>query len=102
MVPLSEFDDLDDLDDLGMRGRLNWRCRRGMHELDLLLQRWMDLNFETASGAQRRGFARLLELPDPELARLLLHGGLAQEPDLQALVELLRAAPPREKALPSA
>jgi antitoxin CptB len=102
MVSLSEFDDLADFDDPSMRGRLSWRCRRGMHELDLLLQRWMDLNFETASGAQRRGFARLLELPDPELARLLLHGGQAPEPDLQVLLELLRATPPREMALPSA
>ena len=84
-----------DLDDPGARGRLGWRCRRGMQELDLLLQRWLDLRFETASSAQRQSFARLLELPDPELARLLLKGGRALQPELQGLVEMLRSGPGR-------
>jgi succinate dehydrogenase flavin-adding protein (antitoxin of CptAB toxin-antitoxin module) len=62
-----------------------------MHELDLLLQRWMDRRFEAASTGERSQFARLLELPDPELARLLLHGGGSNDPQLQALVDTLRA-----------
>jgi succinate dehydrogenase flavin-adding protein (antitoxin of CptAB toxin-antitoxin module) len=61
-----------------------------MQELDLLLQRWLEGSFETASSAQRQGFARLLELPDPELARLLLQGGRPQQPELEGLVQALR------------
>jgi antitoxin CptB len=79
-----------ELDEPGARGRLGWRCRRGMQELDLLLQRWLDRSFATASRAQRQGFARLLELPDPELAQLLLHGRRAEEPELEELLEILR------------
>jgi len=63
-----------------------------MHELDLLLQRWMDRDFEGAGTGQRRAFARLLELPDPELARLLLAGGRSDDPELQGLIEGLRAS----------
>ncbi len=85
-----------DFNDLGARGRLNWRCRRGMQELDVLLQRWMDSSFETATSAQRGAFAQLLELSDPELARLLLHGGRAQDPQLDGLLERLRAGPARD------
>jgi antitoxin CptB len=84
-----------DLEEPGTRGRLGWRCRRGMQELDLLLQRWLERSFESASGAQRQGFAHLLELPDPELARLLLHGGRPQEPELEGLIEALRSGPVR-------
>jgi antitoxin CptB len=84
-----------DLNEVGARGRLSWRCRRGMHELDLLLQRWMDRSFETADGTQRQDFARLLELPDPELARLLLQGGRSADPGLEGLLALLRAGPAR-------
>jgi succinate dehydrogenase flavin-adding protein (antitoxin of CptAB toxin-antitoxin module) len=61
-----------------------------MHELDLLLQRWMERSFASASGEQRRHFARLLELPDPELARLLLRGGESPDPQLEGLLEALR------------
>ena len=89
-----------DLDELGARGRLSWRCRRGMQELDLLLQRWMDRCFETANRAQRQGFARLLELPDPELARLLLQGGRSADPELEGLLEVLRQAGVRAMSHP--
>jgi succinate dehydrogenase flavin-adding protein (antitoxin of CptAB toxin-antitoxin module) len=63
-----------------------------MHELDLLLRRWLDRDFESAGAGQRRAFTRLLELPDPELARLLLAGGRSDDPELQGLVEGLRAS----------
>jgi succinate dehydrogenase flavin-adding protein (antitoxin of CptAB toxin-antitoxin module) len=66
-----------------------------MHELDLLLQRWMDRSFATADRTQRGNFARLLELPDPELARLLLQGGRSADPGLEGLLALLRAGPGR-------
>jgi antitoxin CptB len=84
-----------DLDEAGARSRIGWRCRRGMQELDLLLQRWLQASFETASRAQRQRFVRLLELPDPELARLLLHGGRPQEPELEGLLQALRQPPVR-------
>jgi len=86
---------LSDPDDPGVRGRLRWHCRRGMHELDLLLQRWMECSFQGASAGERRDFARLLELPDPELARLLLHGGGSSDPGFQALITALRSGPGR-------
>jgi antitoxin CptB len=74
------------------RPRLAWRCRRGMKELDLLLTGWLDTRFEQASAEQRRGFAALLELPDPLLARYLLGGQRPERADLAALVEGIRGA----------
>lgn len=50
--------------------RLRWRCRRGMRELDVLLERYLAEVWPGASDAQRRAFAQLLEWPDPELAAL--------------------------------
>jgi antitoxin CptB len=54
--------------------RLRWRCRRGMKELDLLLERWMDEGWPHADGAARRAFEWLLEQPDPDLADWLIGG----------------------------
>jgi len=49
------------------RARLRWRCRRGMRELDVLLQRWLDTRWPDASDADRAGFERLLDCEDDAL-----------------------------------
>jgi antitoxin CptB len=53
-------------------GRLRWRCRRGMKEIDLLLVAWLEQGYRAASSAQQRAFREFLELPDPEIAGYLL------------------------------
>lgn len=51
---------------------LRWRCRRGMRELDVLLERYLADAWPDASPDARRAFEELLELSDPELAALFL------------------------------
>jgi len=52
--------------------RLLWRCRRGMKELDVLLERYVRSRLSGASSEERQVLARLLELPDPVLSDYLL------------------------------
>jgi antitoxin CptB len=47
------------------RQRLRWRCRRGMKELDVLLERYLARRYEQAPALERRRFAALLEQEDP-------------------------------------
>ena len=65
---------------------LRWRCRRGMKELDILLERYATAALPQADAAERRLVARLLDCPDPELAGYFLAGVVPEEPDLAALV----------------
>jgi antitoxin CptB len=65
---------------------LLWRCRRGMKELDVLLERYAATALPQAGPAERRLFARLLEQPDPELAGYFLGGQAPPDPELAALV----------------
>jgi antitoxin CptB len=51
-------------------GRLRWRCRRGMRELDVLLVGYLERHYREADDAERAAFEGLLELPDPTLADL--------------------------------
>ena len=74
----------------GEQGRLAWRCRRGMKELDLVLMRYLRERWPTASGAERDLFERVLDLPDPELAACLMGRATAPDRELQAMLELLR------------
>ena len=70
----------------GHPGRLLWRCRRGMRDLDILLERWLATRWPGAPEARRAAFRALLELPDPELAALCLGGGVTAVPEIAALI----------------
>ena len=54
--------------------RMRWRCRRGLLELDLLLQKFFDRCYHQLSPDDRATFGRLLELPDQTLLEVLLKG----------------------------
>ncbi|HEY2339328.1 MAG TPA: succinate dehydrogenase assembly factor 2 [Steroidobacteraceae bacterium] len=72
-------------------GRLRWRCRRGMKELDVLLERFAQRVRLEASAEECRVFAELLELPDPLLAGYLLGGATPAEPHLAHALGRMRA-----------
>ena len=54
------------------RARLLWQCRRGMRELDLLLQAFAEAELERLESGEQAAFKALLARPDTELAELLL------------------------------
>jgi len=68
------------------RKRLRWRCRRGMRELDVLLERYLRDAWPTASPERRAAFRSLLELADPDLADLCLGRAHATDPARHALI----------------
>ena len=72
--------------------RLEWRCRRGMKELDLLLLRYLRERFTSASSEERVAFAEFLELPDPDIARYLIAGDAPDDSRHAALCRALIAA----------
>lgn len=74
--------------------RLRWQCRRGMRELDLLLLRYLESEYPTASPDAQRGFERLLELSDPELLSYLLHGERPADQELAHVIERVRNLQP--------
>ncbi len=71
-------------------GRILWRCRRGMKELDVLLERYARGGHPQAAAADQRRFEALLELPDPLLAGYFLAGDLPADPALARLVARIR------------
>lgn len=72
-------------------GRLAWRCRRGMKELDLVLTRYLHAGWQQADAREKALFEQILDLPDPLLAAYLMGRETAPDPDLQHLVERLGA-----------
>ena len=75
--------------------RLLWRCRRGMKELDVLLERFARSELPTASPEERRTLDRFLELPDPVLVDYLLGQAIPDDAELALLVQRIAASVPR-------
>ena len=66
--------------------RLKWHCRRGLLELDLILERYL------AKHPADRALASLLDLPDNDLLDIAMGRSERYDPKLKDLVTRLRAA----------
>jgi len=53
-------------------GQLRWRTRRGLRELDLMLQRYLEANYPSASAAEQAAFVELLGQNDADILDWLL------------------------------
>jgi antitoxin CptB len=56
--------------------KLKWQCRRGMKELDLLLENYLATDYPLADTAEKTRFAELLQLEDDELLIALMNGAI--------------------------
>jgi antitoxin CptB len=70
--------------------RIRWRCRRGLLELDLVLERFLARRFAGLDGELVQRFDELLDEPDNDLLDLAL-GRAEPAPRYRAIVEMLRA-----------
>jgi antitoxin CptB len=72
-------------------GKLRWRCRRGMRELDLLLTRYVDEEYRTAAPEQQEAFRRLLEIQDPVMHAYFLGRETPPDAVLASLIARITA-----------
>ncbi len=69
---------------------LKWRCRRGMLELDILLNSYLDKNYNTMSPQQGDLFSEVLDYPDQVLFDLLLGNMLSSDARVNRLVSAIQ------------
>ena len=74
-------------------GRLRWRCRRGMRELDQLMLRYLDQRWPVADDAERAVFLRLLDCEDDKLWAWCMGRERPADPELHGLVQILLELP---------
>ncbi|MGB7932753.1 MAG: succinate dehydrogenase assembly factor 2 [Gammaproteobacteria bacterium] len=77
------------------RNRLAWQCRRGMRELDVLLNGFLEHRYERLDAQERSSFARLLDYPDAVLFEWLMGRMVPADKDVASIVQDIRhtAAP---------
>ena len=70
------------------KNKLQWNCRRGLLELDLVLQRFLPQVEEK----ELHQLNQILEFPDNDLWDIVIGRSDAYPPHLNEIVALLRAA----------
>ena len=71
--------------------RVYWRCRRGMLELDIMLQGFLERDFKSLDDSSRKAFIRLLDYPDSILLELLLGQTISSDEDVNRVIKQIRA-----------
>jgi antitoxin CptB len=86
---------VDTLIDARALSKLRWRCRRGLLENDLFIERWFGRHATTVTESQARGLLALMDLPDNDLLDLLLRRkepeGELERADVREVLGQLRA-----------
>lgn len=70
--------------------RLRWRCRRGMLELDLILNEFIDKAYVSLDAQNRQRFDALLDYPDQLLFDLLLGSVISSDSRVADLIDFIR------------
>ena len=72
--------------------RARWRCRRGMKELDVLLERFAARALDRLDDAELDALERLLGEPDRDVHAWLVSGAASPPPSgMQGIVALVRS-----------
>lgn len=70
--------------------QLRWHCRRGMLELDLLLNSFLDKEYASLNAQQSELFVKVLDYPDQVLFDLLMEKMQSSDNSVAKLVERIR------------
>lgn len=69
--------------------RLAWQCRRGMLELDVLLEPFAKEAFKSLNVEDQQHFVRLLACEDQDLFVWFMERDRPEDPDLQRIVRII-------------
>ncbi|MEJ2142584.1 MAG: succinate dehydrogenase assembly factor 2 [Gammaproteobacteria bacterium] len=72
--------------------RLRWQCRRGMLELDLMLQPFVEDHYKSLSEPGKAAFRKLLTYPDQELLEMLMGNKIPGNREVADVTHKIRQA----------
>ena len=72
--------------------KIRWRCRRGLLELDLILEKFNHQHLAGLNGEQLERFKELLAFPDNDLLDLVMARAASPDQRYDHVLQLLRAA----------
>ena len=71
--------------------QLRWACRRGMLELDIILNDFLDHQYFLLTTEQQKSFEKLLSCTDQELFRWLVHHEIPSQSSYFEISDLIKS-----------
>jgi antitoxin CptB len=72
--------------------RIKWHCRRGLLELDLVLERFVENHLDALDANQTEVFKELLAYEDNDLLDMVMGRAEPVNAQLSAVLEMMRTA----------
>lgn len=72
------------------RSRLIWRCRRGIREMDILLQDFLNHQYDSLQASEQQAFQLLLDEADLDIMNWLMGKTEPTNENLKHLIKLIR------------
>ena len=71
--------------------QLKWRCRRGVRELDVLFDRFLQDHHANLSDENKTAFEQLLDVQDPVIMDWLFDRSRPDAQNLENIIEVLQS-----------
>ena len=80
---------------MGVESHLRWRCRRGIKEMDLLLENFLTDIYPQLNADEQNGFEHFLDEADLDIYSWIMGKSRPANPDYQKFVTYLQQINPR-------
>lgn len=72
------------------RSRLLWRCRRGIREMDIVLQEYISRSYDTLSDTDKKAFSQLLDETDLDILNWIMGKEKPENDELMHIITIIR------------
>jgi len=72
------------------RSKLVWRCRRGIREMDIVLQAFLNESYDLLSDADKNTFTQLLDEADLDILNWIMGKDTPENDELKRIITLIR------------
>lgn len=84
---------------MSQRSRLLWRCRRGIREMDILLQDYLEVYYDTLSTRDQNTFEELLDEADLDILSWIMQKTFPDEKYVGIITAIRESAENSKKPL---
>ena len=75
---------------MGDKSKLIWRCRRGIREMDIILQDFIQRAYDDLNDSDKNAFDKLLDEADLDIYNWLMQRDKPQSDELSHIVSIIR------------
>jgi antitoxin CptB len=74
------------------RSRLLWRCRRGIREMDIVLQEFLNQSYDSLCDKDKESFTKLLDEADLDILNWIMGKDRPESDELMHIITLIRTS----------